>query len=184
MTTERYAEIDAALAGITMTAMYHPKDLSKLEDARGRVSMSDLSKEQLDYTIELSLGVRSIIKTEYHMGIGHVPGFSSMKFTTDVWRDLKETFKDGKVSKTRNLFGRTNAVPILPELRDVMCCLLMDASVLDYSSFEDWANEYGYDTDSRKAETTYRQCIETALKLRNALGDLRLEQLRNAYRDY
>jgi hypothetical protein len=58
-----------------------------------------------------------------------------------------------------------------PTLDDVMGCLAMDASSVDNArNFEDWAAELGYDTDSRKAEATYRACVDQVAKLRNLLG--------------
>ena len=74
--------------------------------------------------------------------------------------------------------------PLKPELRDVLYSLSMDASVLDSSCFEEWANELGYEADSRKAEGIYKACLDIALKLRNALGEAGLEKLRTACQDY
>jgi len=58
-----------------------------------------------------------------------------------------------------------------PELADVLDCLASDASGFDNSrSFEEWAGEYGYDTDSRKAEKTYLTVKNQALELKSFLG--------------
>jgi hypothetical protein len=38
-------------------------------------------------------------------------------------------------------------------------------------SFEEWARDYGYDPDSRRAEATYRAVVEEAGKLRELLGE-------------
>ena len=76
------------------------------------------------------------------------------------------------------------SAPIMPDAIDVLYSLTMDSSVLEYATFEDWASEYGYDADSRSAESTYRACLEIALKLRAAIGDAGLETLRNAFQDY
>lgn len=66
-----------------------------------------------------------------------------------------------------------------PDLVDVLGCLLSDASALDHSSFEDWANEFGYDTDSRKAARTYNACVQTGVELREILGIDRFNTLRD-----
>jgi len=71
-----------------------------------------------------------------------------------------------------------------PELIDVLYCLVLDASVLDFACFEDWADEYGYDTDSRKAERIYKDCLETGLKLRQILGPGGLSELQHEYEGY
>lgn len=43
-----------------------------------------------------------------------------------------------------------------PSLADVLDCIASDSAGYENAgSFEDWASEYGYDTDSRKAERIY-----------------------------
>jgi hypothetical protein len=60
-----------------------------------------------------------------------------------------------------------------PEASEVLDCLLSDASSVDNcSSFEDWAAALGMDTDSRKAERTYRVTEQQTDKLKSFLGDL------------
>lgn len=59
----------------------------------------------------------------------------------------------------------------LPKVEDVLDCLASDACEYEGSrDFEDWASEYGYDTDSRKAESIYRIVSEQAKQLRQFLG--------------
>lgn len=74
--------------------------------------------------------------------------------------------------------------PIKPDSCDVMASLVLDSSVLDSAGFEDWAAEFGYDTDSRSAEAIYRACLEHALALRAAIGDSGLEALKTALENY
>ena len=69
--------------------------------------------------------------------------------------------------------------PILPELKDVMSCLLLDSDVLNYLSFEDWAYNFDYDPDSRKAEEIYRTCLAHALALKNTVPESVLEEFRD-----
>jgi hypothetical protein len=58
-----------------------------------------------------------------------------------------------------------------PDVAEVLDCLASDAaSVENAGSFEDWCGEYGYDTDSRKAEATYRLIEKQAAKLKALLG--------------
>jgi len=68
-----------------------------------------------------------------------------------------------------------------PKLAAVLECLAMDArGVEDASSFEDWASEYGYDADSRKAESIWRVCGNQALRLRRFLGAAQFTELLHA----
>lgn len=51
-----------------------------------------------------------------------------------------------------------------PELLTVLDCLITDAFA-GAETFEDFCSEFGYDTDSRRAERTWKACQETALNL-------------------
>lgn len=75
--------------------------------------------------------------------------------------------------------GRYMTVPFFtgsaitdPTCADVLESLLSDAASVYYGpSFEDWADELGWDTDSRRVERTYRQIIANTDRLRVLLGD-------------
>lgn len=54
----------------------------------------------------------------------------------------------------------------------VLECLLSDAvGYVNASGFQDWASDYGYDPDSRKAEHTYRQVGKLTERLSRWLGE-------------
>lgn len=81
-----------------------------------------------------------------------------------------------KVTLTRNGFAFTteyhkgtghNGAP--PTLVEVLDSLASDASSAD-QKFEQWAADYGYDTDSRKAFATYNACRRIARNLKALLG--------------
>jgi len=53
-----------------------------------------------------------------------------------------------------------------PTAADVLECLASDAAGIENAqSFEDWAAEYGYDTDSHTAYRTYQTCQRQAKSL-------------------
>jgi len=59
-----------------------------------------------------------------------------------------------------------------PSASDVLECLVSDASSVDCAqSFEEWASDLGYDTDSRKAEETYKNCVKAAAGVKRLLGN-------------
>ena len=75
-------------------------------------------------------------------------------------------------------FSQGSAYEKPPTLAEVLDCLASDASGVDNTqSFEDWASEYGYDTDSRKAEKTYNICVQQAQELKALLGQDAYDQL-------
>ena len=57
-----------------------------------------------------------------------------------------------------------------PCMWDVLSCLFSDAESAG-ESFESWASDLGYDTDSRKAEATYKACQSIAKRLHALFGD-------------
>jgi hypothetical protein len=60
-------------------------------------------------------------------------------------------------SPTMTVFFSQSSAHTKPTISDLISTLAMDASGLRAAlGFEDWANEYGYDTDSRDAYETYR----------------------------
>ncbi len=67
-------------------------------------------------------------------------------------------------------FSQGPAICREPTVEDVLDCIASDAAGFENAgSFEDWAGDYGYDTDSRSAEKTYRVIETQARKLRQLL---------------
>ena len=190
-TTESPAErIDrvAKELGLAMTTQFVPWSQSRNKGEKN---------PSLNWAITIKCNDREILTTDYMAGAGHCHSFKAsvkklgganciMRAAVLNWEC--EHGYQARYMESANCFqgvsvtGRGN--PILPELRDVLYSLASDSDVLDSSSFEDWAANYDYDTDSRQAEATYRACLDIALKLRNALGEDGLRRLREACQDY
>jgi hypothetical protein len=66
-------------------------------------------------------------------------------------------------------FSQGSAHTAEPTAYDVLNCLLLDASSAD-EDFDYWCGNYGYDTDSRKAERIYKLVRAQTKKLRRFLG--------------
>lgn len=60
-----------------------------------------------------------------------------------------------------------------PSMYDVLACL----TKYDPESFENFCSAYGYDTDSRRAEKTYRAVVKEYEAVERLFGDI-LEELR------
>jgi hypothetical protein len=59
-----------------------------------------------------------------------------------------------------------------PTVVDVLYCLVADAwGVTNVSSFEEWCNDLGYDSDSRKAEAVFKACEEQVDYVTDFLGE-------------
>ena len=66
-----------------------------------------------------------------------------------------------------------------PTAADVLSSLLVDAAVEDYSTFEEWCADLGYNTDSRQAYATWQGCMAMAPRVRAFLGEV-FDELRDA----
>lgn len=73
-------------------------------------------------------------------------------------------------------FSQGPAITGEPTAEHVLDSVASDAAGVEDQSFEDFCGEYGYDTDSRRAEKTYNACRKSAEKLRKFLGDEELYQ--------
>lgn len=138
-----------------------------------------LDELNLNWKVRLLIGDRKkpVLETIYMAGVGHCPSYKQRP-TIDEFERIKRECQTGRLE------GKFAGKLIQPHLTDVICCLLMDAEAIDHANFEQWASEFGYDADSRKAEATYRACVETGLSLRAALGEQGLAKLREAFIDY
>jgi hypothetical protein len=73
----------------------------------------------------------------------------------------------GNVIKARD--GKTVLGPKKPDPAEVLGRVCADYTSTINASFEEWADDFGYDQDSRKAFRIYEDCQALGLKLR-ALG--------------
>ena len=135
--------------GVTYTAEFVP--FSKSRNAKKATKPGDYS---LNWKVTISKGGRKLT-TDYMQGIGHIPGHKhNTRYTMHAWEALKHACETGKSGYDASRIAAhvfTKAIPA-PALHDVLHCLVLDAGVLDAGSFEEWASEYGYETDSRSAE--------------------------------
>jgi hypothetical protein len=159
-------------------------------------SQSRNSKEKnlsINWLITLSKD-NQMWTTDYMQGIAHLPNYSPRsRNNADYQIFLRQCVETGKCAESNKfpedyrsliLSKRIPAPKLTDILIDIMYIFVMDATAINCRSFEEWAEIYGYNKDSRKAEQTYNACRESGLKLRAMIGNDNLEKLRNAYQDY
>lgn len=143
-------------------------------------SKSRNSKEKdpsLNWLYVLLRNGREVIRGDYMRGMGHIPGYRSYAYKSmEGYQALLKTCETGRTYK--NLYSSGVPLP-RPTASDLLSSLALDSNALDSPTYEDWAGEYGYEVDSRKGEAIYRQCLEIALKLRNAVGDDNMSKMRD-----
>lgn len=188
---------------ITITSVFVPWSLSR---------NSEEDKPSLNWRITLKHNGREIMTTDYGAGFGHCQSVDSSgdriaqrwSINPEMQSQIRLECEDGKArQEVRGGGYRIKTRPVMveattdgaqaiagrethrtmPDAADVLHSLLLDGSAIDAGGFEDWAGDYGYDEDSRKAEKMYRECVDTGLKLRNTFGDGLLEELQEAARN-
>ncbi|MFM0649770.1 hypothetical protein PQR14_36105 [Paraburkholderia bryophila] len=129
----------------------------------------------LNWVVTVTNG-KTTYQTEFHKGIGHLRypwnspyAVMNAQQKTATQAALTEAAETGRASDIR-LDGRGVVVggdlPFPdPSLDEVLWCLVQDAGARHFESFDAWAAEHGYDSDSRKAEAVYRACMECAKAL-------------------
>lgn len=72
--------------------------------------------------------------------------------------------------------------PVKPQLSSVLSSLVLDSEACSMS-FNDWADNFGYDNDSIKARKTYEACQENSDKL-NKAGIYANDEMREFLAEY
>ncbi len=192
MNSESQTFIDTL--GLEYSAQFVPQSLSR---NAGEKQPSLNWRVTIARTRNLSERVnsRAVIATDYMQGIAHVPhyrhAFGSITMAeADYRRAQHAAAETGKAPGVPYSKWRAHSVwdmwskPVPPPtLADVLNSLLLDASGTE-ESFEDWCSNYGCDTDSRKAETTYRACCDTARQLRQMFTSTERATLETLFTDY
>lgn len=158
---------------ISMTSEFVPYSKS-----RGAKKDAKTSERTLNWEITILVRDKPILTTEYSAGIAHCPSFKNdvVHLTVDLAIALNAETNTGMAFSTRK--------PILPDIVNVVYSLMLDSEAINSPSFEAWAQECGYDEDSRKAEKCYQECLKIGLALRAALGDAGLASLSEACQGY
>lgn len=178
METEKpkFADLVAALP-LSYSATFVP--FSKSRHAKPKPTIADL---QLNWIIFLShKGVA--LQCDYSAGIAHIPGYKhTARMSVYDAERIREACEVGHFRSGDSFWTKKTLPP--PKLADVMYGLVQDASAIECANFEEWANEIGFNPDSRKDERIYQECLAIGLKLRRMIGDAKLKELRKAASDY
>ncbi|OQM74933.1 hypothetical protein [Manganibacter manganicus] len=180
-------------AGITMQTVFVP--FSKSRNAKPGEDGKTWRSLNWRVSIFHRRSSVAILETDYSQGEGHAPASkktaAQMETAARVMRMpvsrakrdmLAYEIETGKIASGHlwgNSFSGSKPIPA-PSIGDVMQSLVRDCDVFDYGSFENWASDFGYETDSRAAEAIYRACVEIAMKLRAGLGSALLAEIRLA----
>jgi hypothetical protein len=124
-------------------------------------------------------------RIQYHTGIAHRKFVPSLGNRITI-KDCKRIFNK-KPLKTKDNYQvyikeiESVSKPVTPKLDDILYCLVMDSSALDMP-FNDWCSEFGYNTDSIKANDIYRVCQENGFIMKKIYPSI--EEAREKFQDY
>lgn len=141
----------------------------------------------LNWKVTIKRDGREVLTTDYSTGEAHCPAYKLDRYKIGMGeKESRIAFEceHGREATHQWSGAWSRGKPILPDFESVLASLALDSDVIEYPTFEDWADNFGYDKDSRKGESTYRACLEIALKLRAAIGEDGLRQLRDAAQEY
>lgn len=124
-----------------------------------------------EWRVSLMKG-KTKFETPFYTGFGHRKQVQAMP--TPPYR---------KGTLAYEQWAKSAFKPQAPHAADVMHSLLLDGEAIN-ESFTDWADNYGYDSDSIKALRTYEQCCATGKELRKLFTHAELETLREMMQDY
>jgi hypothetical protein len=143
-------------------------------------------------TIQKLLSDNNISYSAYHVGV---------KDTSDEWEIIiiNDNTGHSRLFKYFTGFGRRkppkmsiseysraygmgykskyiqDSTPVTPKIEDILSCLVSEYFGSKDTPFEQWANEYGYDTDSIKVLNAYNAILENNNKLLRILSNDILE---------
>jgi len=177
LSAKERAEQALDAAQITMLAKFIPFSQSRNKGEKN---------PSLNWRVTIAVKGRDVLQIDYMQGSGHCPSYKAKLAPYDKQRAIAHECETGKTGRYLESIGyMSSAKPIpRPEPVDVIYSLITDSDALEYSGYEDWCGNFGYDPDSRTGEATYRACLEIGLKLHAALGDAGLSALRTTYEGY
>lgn len=133
----------------------------------------------LNWSVTLKRGDRPILTVDYTEGCAYCPSFKQGDNTQATWDKIKLECEHG------HRYCKYGYGPkIAFKLSDFLYSIMSDCDAIEYSGFEEWARTMGDNPDSIKAKKAYDACLDTALKMRHALGDANVQRLREAFQDY
>jgi len=171
---------------ITMTTRFVPFSQSRNKAEKYK---------SLYWLVTIQRNGRDVLTTDYSAGEGHCPAYKKPvtragkvdKYAQRALIDFeveKGTAARANIDFSGHVYAKPGGAKIEPELKDVLHSLVMDSDVIEAGGFESWADNFGFDTDSRKAENIYKACLEIALKMLSGFGHEFLNDAKQAYEDY
>jgi hypothetical protein len=155
--------------GLTYTAEFIPQKFSRNADDK---------QPSINWRITISNG-KNFITTDYTQGIGHIPTVAKSYKHFNRENELLAS-STGTYNTSATLHWRNPKKLPTPNLINVLYSLTLDSDVCDYCGFEEWANNYGYNSDSISHRSIYEKCIIVSKQFRKIVD---LPYMRKLFED-
>lgn len=138
----------------------------------------------VEFTLTYEKGSQTF-STPYSMGVGlfKIPARTPFWMNEDQQNMLYNIQQNPRGQwKNKKLWAETIAEVARqtkqgPEPAEVLAACCADGLEAQESAFEDWAGNFGYDADSRKAEKIYNQCREQYFNVIRLIGQENTERM-------
>jgi hypothetical protein len=129
---------------------------------------------------------------EYSLGIGHVDWNAASRLPSWKLPSHKGYNTDSVIMKqAQGVTWKKEFMPqiaelaawiakaqkVQPKAAEVLASCCREGRYAEQSAFNDWADDFGYDIDSRKAERTYQACRENGAKARQIVSSAVFDQM-------
>ncbi len=163
----------------------------------GPVAGVDGDWPHIAYSVTLAFNDKLVLSIPFKLGIGHIelskarPDSVLNRYTDQEYSMLNTWLSKPNATFTNKLLQAQVATKlavlqkVFPTLPSVLHSLLTDGEAFTSSmTFEDWCGNFGYETDSRKAEDIYRTCDDIGRKLSRGIPADVLTRARELLQDY
>lgn len=124
---------------------------------------------------------------EYFTGLGLREDVTAgtKKRAASYFPGLTEKDAAGQTMRGRRYLQRAQGLrkPQIPPIAGLLHSIILDSAATEHS-FSSWCEDYGYDSDSRKALTTYEACRRGFDKLRMVFTPAQIAHIQELLREY
>ena len=154
----------------------------------------------ISFQVHLYFKDKLVLETPYSLGVGYVNLGKPISYSTRIYtlhfnaeeEALFYTWQRHPHAKFSNPMVQAQVATklaiqqkIVPGLPDVLHSLILDGDAhSSHLTFEQWCNEFSYDTDSRKAKDIYDACDNIGRQLASAIPEKILNQVKVLLQDY
>lgn len=168
---------------LKMTTQFVPFSISRNADS---------NQKSLNWKVTLS-SIRNKMTFDYSKGVGHLPYPNEFQLAKNQKSVINQAIDSAvETGVARKIARGAMAFTLLhskeefptPTLQEVLHSLTPDSDVMNYLVYEHWADEFGYDPDSRKGEKIYEECRTQASRLSDVLGGMdKVQNLREIFQE-